>query len=202
MDRIGSTRSSNFFMIDLEGREVLIILQNPNFLAQLIMEGIRLGMENYTNQVWLKNIMNPLDPSISPTLFNHMQQMWNLPNHFNPLLTAVREDLPFFTPLEQSLENSLFNPWMAHPTFTLIPPNTLVEDEVIEDAMEEVQTPSFTEIANLKGVTLILFQEMEDKNYIFISPLNLIKKCSIVFCPIFTAQIAKMVVVLSSILRT
>lgn len=87
----------------MEGREMVIIIQNPNFiiqnpnfLAHLITEGIRLAIDNYTNQIWLNNILNPLAPALAPTNFFHnMQYIWNQPSHFNPIVKPMRPDLSF-----------------------------------------------------------------------------------------------------------
>ncbi|KAH0672622.1 hypothetical protein KY290_024851 [Solanum tuberosum] len=84
----------------------------------------------------------------------------------------MNQDLPFFTPSELSLENLLFYMWIPQPNQAPNPSTTPTEDQVIEKDIEEAQPPLFTEIANLKGVALMLFPEMEDKKYIFNCPVN------------------------------
>lgn len=163
--------------------------------------GHALAMENYINRVWLNNVLNPLAPSIAPTLFHHMKYMWNLPNYFNPLIKMMREDLLLFSPVEPTVENPLFNPWIPQPIQTPIPPFTSRVEEVIEVTMEEAQPPLFTEISSLRGVSLMLFQEMEDKKYIFNCQENL-KKFSIDFRLPFMTQEEKIAVFLSPALRT
>ncbi|KAG5585524.1 hypothetical protein H5410_045958 [Solanum commersonii] len=124
----------------------------------------------------------------------------NLPSHFNPLLTLVREDLPFFTPPELILENPLLNPWIPQPNQPPNPQNATMEEVIIEGGLEEPLSPSFIEMASLNGVALMLFKEMEDKKYIYQCPPNL-KKCSMDFCPPFISRAANVPIVLSPTLR-
>ncbi|MCD7466565.1 hypothetical protein HAX54_003393 [Datura stramonium] len=64
--------------------ETMIILQNQNFLAQLVMEGMKLSMDNFGNHMWMTNVLESLAPRVSPALFHSMKTLWNLPRHFNP----------------------------------------------------------------------------------------------------------------------
>lgn len=201
MDRAGSSRSGGVLHYRSGGSRGVVHTSKSEFASSNDNGRNASSMENYINQVWLNNILKPLAPSITPALFHHMQQKSNLPNHFNPLLATIREDLSFFTPIEQIVEYPLFSLWISHANHPMNSPHIPVEGEAIEVAMDEELPLSFTEIANLERVGLMLFPEMEDEKYIFNCPLNL-KKCSIVFLPQFTAQATKMAVVLSPTLRT
>lgn len=115
--KVGLQNQATFFTLDIEGQEVMIILQNPNFLAQLVTEAMTLAMDNYTNHVWLNNILSPLAPAIAPHIFHSMQQMWEMSTHFNPLLNPLtRPDLPFFSPREDMEVNPLIFPWTPQMT--------------------------------------------------------------------------------------
>ncbi|KAH0776381.1 hypothetical protein KY290_007792 [Solanum tuberosum] len=65
---LGLRDQAVFFTMDLNGQEVMIILQNPNFLSQLISKGMKLAMDNYLNHLWINNIMNPLASAVAPML--------------------------------------------------------------------------------------------------------------------------------------
>ena len=71
------------FTMDVLGQEIMFKLHNPNFLAQLITERMNLAMDNYSNHIWLGNILNPLAPIVAPALFHNMQTLWHQPSHFN-----------------------------------------------------------------------------------------------------------------------
>lgn len=100
------------FNLQINGQQTIVILQNTQYLAQLISEGMRLAMNNYLNQVWLNNILHPLAPSINPHLVHAMRNQWNMPPHFNPIQPQkLLLDMPFF-PLETlSQLNPIFMPW-------------------------------------------------------------------------------------------
>ncbi|KAH0714834.1 hypothetical protein KY284_007739 [Solanum tuberosum] len=148
-----------FFTIDLNGQEVMIILQNPNFLSQLVSEGMKLVMENYLNHLWINNIMNPLAPTVAPMLHHNMQQHWGLPTHFNPLLNPMTNPKPLFLrssgtypkqPSVLSLDTTT-----SSRNDSSSNPNSIRNPQV---NLERVSTTdSFTEISNLKEVALMLF---------------------------------------------
>lgn len=60
------------FNIMLEGREIIIVLQNTHYLAQLISEGVRLAMTNYMNQVWINNVLHSVAPNMTANLTQTM----------------------------------------------------------------------------------------------------------------------------------
>lgn len=106
-----------FFNLSINGQEIIFIIQNQNFLAQLITEGIILAMDNYMNHMWMANVLDPLAPAIAPTLFYNMHAQWTLPHHFNLLLNMNQVfNLPFFTPHETINTNPLFFPWQPQQT--------------------------------------------------------------------------------------
>lgn len=83
----------------IEGQEIMVIIQNPNFLAQVVTEGMRMSLDNYMNHLWMANILDPLVPAVAPALYHPMHNHWNFPQHFNPLLNMNQMfDLPFFPP--------------------------------------------------------------------------------------------------------
>lgn len=94
----------------------MIIIQNPNFLAQLITKGMRLAMDNYVNHHWMENVLSPLARTVAPDLYHHIHLHWNLPHHYNPLDPQIPcSVLPFFTPMTTIKANPLFFPWVLTP---------------------------------------------------------------------------------------
>lgn len=73
------------FNIMLNGRETVILLQNTHYLAQLILEGIRMAINNYMNHVWLNNVLQPITPNVTPNVTQMMMGEWSLPPHFVPI---------------------------------------------------------------------------------------------------------------------
>lgn len=63
------------FFMDINRVESMIILQNSNFLAQLITEGMKIAMENFVNQMWMTNVMDPLLPAVTPAFLSTMQAL-------------------------------------------------------------------------------------------------------------------------------
>lgn len=59
------------FNIQINGQEMVIIIQNICYLAQLISEGMHLAMNNYTNQMWINNILHPLALTMNHTLIQN-----------------------------------------------------------------------------------------------------------------------------------
>lgn len=47
-----------FFTMVINGENTMMIIQNPNFLAHLIMEGMKLAMDNYVNHHWMENVLS------------------------------------------------------------------------------------------------------------------------------------------------
>lgn len=131
MDRACTEGQAMFFTIDLNGQEVMIMIQNSNFLSQIILEGMKLAVENYLNHLWLNNIMNPLAPMVAPSLHHNMQQHWGLPSHFIPLLTPmINQKLPFFSPMEFSPKNPLLFPWIPQLPLEMTPPTMPISTEI------------------------------------------------------------------------
>lgn len=64
--------------LNINGQVTIILIQNPQFLAQLISEGLHLAMSNYMNHIWVNNIMQPLVPGMNNNLVQAMRAQWNL----------------------------------------------------------------------------------------------------------------------------
>ncbi|KAK4719066.1 hypothetical protein R3W88_017404 [Solanum pinnatisectum] len=47
------------FSVEVEGRLVEILVENPTFLAQVVSEGMRLAIETYNNHSWLSIVLQP-----------------------------------------------------------------------------------------------------------------------------------------------
>lgn len=82
MSMLGQTLS---FSIEMEGREILIIVQNPTFLTQVVSEGMRIAMDTYNHHLWLLNALQlPLTLPFPQLPFYNMPT-WELPL-FNPFI--------------------------------------------------------------------------------------------------------------------
>lgn len=102
-----------FFTINVNGVNTMIIIENLNFLAQLITEGMRLAMDNYVNHHWLENVLSPLALAVALALYHHIHPHWTLSHHYNYLDPQTPcSVLPFFTPMEAIEANPLFFPWV------------------------------------------------------------------------------------------
>lgn len=124
LDRTGFSKPSSDVQMDLNGQEVSIVLQNPNFLAQVITEGMRLATNNFLNHQVVNNIINPLTSEMAPLIYHNMQHMWGMPSHLNLNQNlGTSQNLQFFSPMELSQENPLFFPWIPqNPQMTVPPP--------------------------------------------------------------------------------
>ncbi|KAG5600457.1 hypothetical protein H5410_031827, partial [Solanum commersonii] len=159
-----------FFTMDINRVNTMIIIQNPNFLAQLITEGMKMAMDNYVNHYWMENVLSPLAPAMAPTMFHNMQPQWSLLPQFNPLEAIDNNPLFFFSwvpiPLQgyatqmhpqSSMENHQTPIWQAGSSHQ---PPLWQEGSAGQD---EVPRNSFTEISTLKH------------KYIYICPVALVK---------------------------
>lgn len=154
---------------------------------------MRLEISNYINYLWLTNVLDPIAPTLAPTLFHNMQAHWNLPHYFNPLQNMqILYQLPFFVP--QELKNpTLLHAWQPNPQHFPAPmdihqgpqqphPNApkLGEQEMVEKGqnIQPLAIMPFTEISSLREVKIMLFQAIEDKKYVCKCPMELYK-CSL-----------------------
>lgn len=103
---------ATLFTMDINGVETLVILQNQNFLAQLISKGMKKAIEYFVNQIRLSNVMNSLVKSTTPQFIQTMQSFWNLQHLLNqfPNMNEIAQT-PFFTPQEVVNAYPLFFPW-------------------------------------------------------------------------------------------
>ncbi|XP_015057973.1 uncharacterized protein LOC107004257 [Solanum pennellii] len=197
------------FSMDINGMETLVILQNQNFLAQLISEGMKVAMDFFVNQLWAANVLDPLAPAVTPAFIQTMQTLWNLPHHLSPYPNLSNlGQTPFFTPQELIHNNPLIFPWMPvqtpQPTFPIPVPGSqstqIPLDPEVARAPSLGRISSFTEISNFKSAALMIFPKEEDKKYIHNCPPNL-TKFSFDLRPAINSALAKYAVVLSPTLR-
>ncbi|KAH0729450.1 hypothetical protein KY290_000575 [Solanum tuberosum] len=131
---------------------------------------------------------------------------WNLPQHFNPPVNMTPfPHLPFFTPQEVITANPLFFPWIPVPLqrhAQQVPSQASMETQQPHlwqpgSGMQEVGLRgSFTEISTLKHAALMIFPEREDKKYVHICPVTLVK-CSFDLRPAVNTTFAKYAVVMT-----
>lgn len=72
------------FSAEVEGREIVIILQNPTFIAQVISERIRMAMETHNYYLWMSTVLQPPLSLPFPQLPFYHSPTWEMPL-FNPL---------------------------------------------------------------------------------------------------------------------
>lgn len=105
----GLQNHAAIFSMDINGTETLIILQNQNFLAQLITEGMEIATEHLVNHMWMTNV---LDPNLDPSFMQTIQTLWNLSHHLAPYPNMHNlVQTPFFIPLELINANPLLFHW-------------------------------------------------------------------------------------------
>ncbi|KAG5629615.1 hypothetical protein H5410_001332 [Solanum commersonii] len=116
--------------------------------------------------------------------------------------------LPLFTPQEVITANPLFFPWIPVPLqghAQQVPSQASMETQQPPlwqpgSGMQEVGLRgSFTEISTLKHTALMIFPEREDKKYVHICPVTLVK-CSFDLRPAVNTTFAKYAVVMTPIL--
>lgn len=50
---------SQTFTVLLKNQKVMIVYQNPVLLTHLVLEAMRMEMENYNNHVWMSSVLHP-----------------------------------------------------------------------------------------------------------------------------------------------
>ncbi|KAH0705475.1 hypothetical protein KY290_010166 [Solanum tuberosum] len=66
------------FSVVVDGRQVIVLVQNPTFLAQVVSEGMRIAMKTYNNHLWLSTVLQPplsfpfpRDPLLPPSIMGN-----------------------------------------------------------------------------------------------------------------------------------
>lgn len=193
-----------------------IILQNHNFLAQLITEGMKIATQHLVNHMWMTNMLDPLAPHLAQGFVQTIQTLWNLPHHLSPYPNMHNlVQTPFFTPPEMINANPLLCPWQPMPvqqgrlvfvpmtTQGMLPMNSTPPPAMVPQEPNEFlrRRTSFTEISSLRNSSLMVFPENEDKKYIHNFPLAL-KACSFDLRPALNKDLAKHVVIMAPTVRT
>ncbi|KAH0737862.1 hypothetical protein KY290_036567 [Solanum tuberosum] len=210
VDMIPQGQAIIFFM-DIHMVETLVILQNQNFMAQLISEGMKIAMEYFVNQI---NVGNKCTrpPSTSNRSCLHPNNADNvepprpsqsIPKHeqpsTNPFLHSGRANSQ--QPTTFSLATSLNS---SPPILDTNPGSQFMQ--VPQDLEEESAPPlrkisSFTKISNFKSSALMIFPKEEDKKHIHNCPLNLTKFSFNLMAAIKNA-LTKYTVVMTPTMRT
>lgn len=158
-----------------------------------------------------------LDFVIALTLFYSLQQMWDISSNFNPTMNPLtRPDLPFFTPLENMGRGG---GWENQMVLSMDTTNDDTTTSITRTILcKELSSPSSPRAGvggnkgrnggrpyvqkktSLRGVALMLFLEVEGKNFIFNWPITL-TKCLLDIHPPINCAAAKFAVVLSPILE-
>lgn len=191
------------FTLEVEGREVVILVQNRTFIAQVVSEGMRLAMETYNNYLWMTTILQPpLNLHFPQIPFYHMPT-WEMPL-FNPLTQPPNMETPLFPPFlfqqqvsegvhhyedQINVGESLVSPVPNNIVMTSqvipqsllsLPPQVVpnfdqnVNLEEIEDAIELLRETR-VEIGVLKDIKVMIFTERYVKKHNPVCPLTLSK---------------------------
>ncbi|KAM3325358.1 hypothetical protein P3S67_000483 [Capsicum chacoense] len=86
---MGLQNMSITFQGIVDGRQVQVVLQNPEYLALLVMESLNKSLANYGNNLWRTTLLiaanqNPMESLSTETL--------------SATLNQVSQTLPFFPP--------------------------------------------------------------------------------------------------------
>lgn len=87
------------FTMEMNNQEVVLLIQNPTHLAEIVIEGMRLGMEAYTQNQWFTT-QTPLVLENQASTSN--QHHWAYP--MNPVINMM----PFYPPHHMG---QVFAPW-------------------------------------------------------------------------------------------
>ncbi|KAM3251867.1 hypothetical protein P3L10_005937 [Capsicum annuum] len=98
---MGLQNMSITFQEIVEGRQVQVVLQNPEYLALLVMESLNDSLANYGNNLWMTTLLivanqNPLESLSTETLSAKLHQVSQTLSFFsppNPLLLLNRPPL-------------------------------------------------------------------------------------------------------------
>lgn len=95
--------------IIMEDREMVLVIQNPSILAQIVSEGMRRAVETYNSHVWMSTVLPPpmnyqfpllpfLQPPIWETpMYNPMQQPPSIAtSRFSPCFLNIHNIDPFY----------------------------------------------------------------------------------------------------------
>ncbi|KAF3681143.1 hypothetical protein FXO37_03024 [Capsicum annuum] len=89
------------FMLEVNGSQSLIVIQNERKRTQLVMEGMCISLEHLVNQMWSTNNLIPNLTTTMPGFLQIMQGLWNFThflNHFPNMKNITKTS--FFTPHE------------------------------------------------------------------------------------------------------
>lgn len=86
------------FSLKINGNQYRIMLQNERQLAQLVIEGIKILLENFLNQIWPTNNANPTFIPIMLAFLQMIQGLWNLTHFLNPFPNMLDVDQTPFSP--------------------------------------------------------------------------------------------------------
>lgn len=99
------------FSAVVEGRNVVILVQNLTFLAEVVSKRMRLVVQTYNNHLWLSTVLQP-PMSISPAPIlspSDMREPTLQPSSVLPNLDPLSPTLPFLYPHQIPEEN--IPPW-------------------------------------------------------------------------------------------
>ncbi|KAH0635699.1 hypothetical protein KY289_035614 [Solanum tuberosum] len=85
------------FSAEVEGRSVVILVQNPTFLAQVVSEGMRLALETYNNHLWLSTFLQPPLSFPFPQIPFYHHPTWEM-HLFNPFSRPTNMEPIIFLP--------------------------------------------------------------------------------------------------------
>ncbi|OIT01812.1 hypothetical protein A4A49_25865 [Nicotiana attenuata] len=96
------------FTMELNNQEIVLLVQNPSHLAEIVTEGIRLGIEGYAQHQWY-NTQTPLLLDRQASSSNPHQ--WSYPMHSQIQVPATTNLLPFYPPHHMG---QIYAPWFQH----------------------------------------------------------------------------------------
>lgn len=93
------------FTLEMNGQEIVLLIQNPSHLAEIVTEGMRLGMGAYTQNQWFTTQTPLVLENQASTSTQHWSYPMNPANlHGNPVINLM----PFYPPHHIG---QVFAPW-------------------------------------------------------------------------------------------
>ncbi|OIT02655.1 hypothetical protein A4A49_56763, partial [Nicotiana attenuata] len=129
---------SLIFTMELNNQEIILLVQNPTHLAEIVTEGMRLGMQAVAQTQWSSLTLSQLDPTRAMT---SGPSPWE--HTITPPLHSFHQVLgtPPFYP--QHHTGTLYAPWFQHMS-TFPPPELNLSPTTVQAPLSPLFSPPMT----------------------------------------------------------
>ncbi|OIT30942.1 hypothetical protein A4A49_54773 [Nicotiana attenuata] len=127
------------FTIELNNQEIILLVQNPTHLAEIVIEGMRLGMEAVSQNQW-SNTQTPLvlDHNRPSSLAT---SPWAHPP--TPPLHGLNQIMGLLLFYPQHHTGMIYAPWFEHMN-SFSPPQPILSPTSIQDPLSPLLSPPIT----------------------------------------------------------